>query len=936
MDAIQTALTHLRAAPGQQDRLLRLHTALGVDVLVPEQFAGEESLDGNGFRFEVLALSADAHLDLGAMLGAPLLLELLTSDTGYRPFHAHVTACERVGSNGGLARYRLVLEPWLAFLRHRVDSYVFQDMTVMDIVEDVLADYAGAGPLVPAWRWDLADRGIYARRSLTTQYQESDFAFLQRLLAEEGIYAWFEHEGDAASETRGAHTLVLADHADAFLDLGAVRYHRSDVTERHDSIQQWSDARRLQTARLTRASWDYRSLDRRPLDMAGQAHGDVAPVDSDTAGPYAWHDAASGERRIGRQVEALQVDACRIEGSGSWRALAPGGVFALTQHFAHRDPEGARFACVRVAHCGRNNLEAEVFDAAEDALGAWTRTPLGLPDGLMADADAPIDAWAEHAAKQPVDPREHFYRNTFSVIPAGVPYRPKTVDGHGLRAHPRPTVYGTQTAIVVSDGAPLQTDRDHRIKVQFPWQRGHDASGGEAHPGGDDNAPGTDSAWTWVRVATPWAGDNWGGVVVPRKGQEVLVAFLEGDIDRPVVIGALYNGRGQADAPHNQVASGGGGATGNAPSWFDGNAHAAVFTGLKSQALADSQTGSGGYQQLRLDDTPGQGRAQLATTQHQTTLTLGHLKGGQDNVREGERGFGVELSTDASGAVRAGAGLLLTTEPGTQQLAAPQALAQLAEGEQLLQALADTARSQQATLPEDPDTLTAQASLQALQEDLQATQQGSGGSGRSDDSAPIGGGDGEAPGWSAPQLLLGSPAGVMSLTPADQAWVSGTGTTLLAGSDLDWMSQAGTVVAAADGIALFTQGGKPPAGKPNQETGIALHAAQGKVSARAHKNEAKVAAKTSVTIASTQADVEISAPNKHVLLTAQGAYLKLEGGNIELGAPGVVEFKASRKELVGARSATAQPLSFGEAEPKFCELDAKRADAGGAGVVSLG
>ncbi|MDR7193397.1 type VI secretion system Vgr family protein [Luteimonas terrae] len=176
-------------------------------------------MDGNSFRFEVLALSAEAHLDLGAMLGAPLLLELLTSDTGYRPFHAHVTACERVGSNGGLARYRLVLEPWLAFLRHRVDSYVLQDMTVMDIVEDVLADYAGAGPLVPAWRWDLADRGIYARRSLTTQYQESDFAFLQRLLAEEGIYTWFEHEGDAASETRGAHTLVLADHADAFLKL---------------------------------------------------------------------------------------------------------------------------------------------------------------------------------------------------------------------------------------------------------------------------------------------------------------------------------------------------------------------------------------------------------------------------------------------------------------------------------------------------------------------------------------------------------------------------------------------------------------------------------------------------------------------------------------------------------------------------------------------
>src|SRR5690606_25639878 len=257
-----------------------------------------------------------------------------------------------------------------------------------------------------------------------------------------------------------------------------------------------------------------------------------------------------------------------------------------------------------------------------------------------------------------------FYRNTFTAIPATLPYRPKTRDGHGLRLHPKPTVHGTQSAIVVSDGAPVQTDRDHRIKVQFAWQRGNDASGNQPHPGGDDNAPGDDGAWTWVRVATPWAGDNWGGVMIPRKGQEVLVAFIEGDIDRPVVVGTVYNGRGQDDAQHNQVGGGGGGATGNAAAWFDGNGHAAVFTGLKSQTLASSQDGGGGYQVLRFDDTSNEGRVQAATTQHESVLTLGHLKGGADNVRGAERGFGVELSTRAGGALRAGAGLLLTTEPG--------------------------------------------------------------------------------------------------------------------------------------------------------------------------------------------------------------------------------------------------------------------------------
>src|SRR5690606_32324044 len=236
------------------------------------------------------------------------------------------------------------------------------------------------------------------------------------------------------------------------------------------------------------------------------------------------------------------------------------------------------------------------------------------------------------------------------------------------------------------------------------------------------------------------------------------------------------------------------------------------------------------------------------------------------------------------------------------------------------------------TLPDDPDTLPAQATLQTVQESLHATQQGSAAGGEGDQA--IGGGEGEVPGWNAPQLIAGSPDGVLSLTPADQAWVSGTQTTLLAGTDLDWLSQGETVIAAAGGIALFTQGSDAPSGKPNQEKGIALHAAQGKLSARAHKSEAKVAAKTSVTLASTQADVELAAPSKHLLLTAKGAYLKLEGGNIELGAPGTIEFKANRKEWVGVQSATGE-AALPQAALQGCTEKVKSAAmTGGARVVA--
>ena len=114
-----------------------------------------------------------------------------------------------VGSDGGLARYRLVIEPWLAFLGHRQDSWIFQGQTVQQIVDEVFADYQGQGRLMPAWRWELADASVYPQRSLCVQYQESDLDFVQRLLREEGLFHWFEHTADA-------HTLVIADHNGAF------------------------------------------------------------------------------------------------------------------------------------------------------------------------------------------------------------------------------------------------------------------------------------------------------------------------------------------------------------------------------------------------------------------------------------------------------------------------------------------------------------------------------------------------------------------------------------------------------------------------------------------------------------------------------------------------------------------------------------------------
>ena len=160
----------------QDTRLLRLTTPAGADLLA-ECVRGEEAIS-RGYTFQIDALSPDAHIPLKSLLGQPALLQLLTA-TSYdalRPFHGHITSAELTGANGGFARYVLTLAPWTSFLALGRDSRIFQDMSVLDILDAVFRSYAGRGTLVPAWRFELADRSVYPKRSLTTQYQESDWA----------------------------------------------------------------------------------------------------------------------------------------------------------------------------------------------------------------------------------------------------------------------------------------------------------------------------------------------------------------------------------------------------------------------------------------------------------------------------------------------------------------------------------------------------------------------------------------------------------------------------------------------------------------------------------------------------------------------------------------------------------------------------------------
>ncbi len=892
----------------QGQRLVRLHTPLGADVLVAERLTVLDAMapltadnlpEGapagwaevtTGLRLEIDALAQDGHLELKRLVGQTAQVQLLTAQ-GLRSWHAVISRAAFLGGDGGLTRYRLTLEPWLALLAHRVDSFVFQDLTVPEILDAVFQDHVGqnlgSGQIVPQWRWDLADPAAYPRRSLCIQHNESDLDFVLRLCREEGIAFWFAHADDA-------HTLVLSDHAGAYSanPEATVRYtglnQKSGGPFQDDSLQRVFEQRRAHPQALHWLSRDHRSTQLRPVQAMGTS---TLPITlADVPGAYAYPTQAQGQRLLDRQLEALQSQAQLARAAGPWREAAPGTTVTLAEHPRVQGD----LLITATLHRARNNVSA--------------------------DAKAGLQRLSQ-ATGGPAHPEEEpLHHAELRWMPVGQAYRVPAI-GPGQRFK-RPTVHGLQTAIVVGEGTPIHTDRDHRIKVQFHWQRGAQSSHRLAHPSGDDNAPANDQTGTWVRVATPQAGANWGAVAVPRVGQEVVVAFTGGDIDRPIVIGSAYNAPGQPNAQGATVAQGAAHSHGASPAWFPGDqsqgalqahAHPQVLAGIKTQELASSASGQGGHNQLVLDDTPGASRLELSTTQHATRLQLGSLIHQDDNRRLNLRGHGFDLATTAHGAVRAGSGLLVSTHAkpssaaSAHQLDSREPRAQLDQAAELLHTLAHSAQAHQAQGAQEPalqqaasekgPALPNQQGLKALAKSLQATQQRQGGSGG--DSESFGGGTGSVPAWTRPDLLLASPSAIAGFTPAHSVVSAGATSTTVAGQDLQRIAQGQMVTTAKGDVTLYTYGRASNSNKPTQTTGIQLHAASGSVHVSALKSTLSAVADKQVSVSSTQGMVKVLAP-KHVLLTAAGSAMRLEPGKITLMTEGKVEFKASKKVLTSA------------------------------------
>lgn len=491
-------------------RMFLLSTPLGEDALLIQQFEGREAMS-RLFEFSLLMVSEDDAITAADLVGKRVSLRIETAEDE-RFWLGMVSSFERVarvpdpgGSEAELTSYRCEVVPWLWLLTLQKDTRIFQDQSVPDIIETLLGEFGFSD-------YELDLKGDHPQRIYCTQYNETVFDFISRLMEEEGIYYYFRHPDDG----HGAETLVITDHKDGHpaLDPDTIRMDQPGSVDESDTVATLLHRQHMRSGKVTLRDFNFeRPADRMEVSVDSLVRiGDNAHYEVyDYPGLYASRSDGETLARLGMETEEARHEI--LDGTSNVRALVPGHRFTLTDH--PHDALNAEYVITAVQHSGTNNL-----------------------------AD---DGGPSH------------YRNDFSCIPSRVQYRE-------LRRTVRPQVAGVQTAMVTGPaGEEIYTDEFGRVKVQFHWDR----------LGQYD-----DKSSCWVRVAQLHAGGKWGGFMLPRIGEEVLVAFEHGDPDRPYVIGSLYNADNMPPYP------------------LPGEA-------TKSTLKTRSSKGGGGFNEIRFEDKKG-------------------------------------------------------------------------------------------------------------------------------------------------------------------------------------------------------------------------------------------------------------------------------------------------------------------------------------------
>ncbi len=497
------------------------------------------------FQASIVARSPQEDIDLDAIVGKSAMFRIVSglnfALTGMRSWSGTCSAMEQTRVEpSGLSTYEISIVPTMWLLTQRRNNRLFQHVDIPTIVDRVLTEWS----IEPVWK---VDRARYPRLELRVQYGESDFAFLSRLLEEAGIAFYFVddlekgtrlvlHDRPHENEARPGGPLPFVDQT--FQAQAAEREYVSAMHVGHE----------VRPGRFTIRDFDFRNP-RFPL--FGDNLAAPAPPSEDGYEQYHYQPgAALVEAPVGGSADAGRVSRALAEAAraGATPTADDKGVARFDQERANRSATTlaeSRRASRRAVHFETNALD--LSPGVVFSLWNHPRTDLRIGTRLLVDTfsieGAPGEEWRMAGAARFAD----------------LPYRPPMMT-------PRPTMQGVQSAVVVGPaGEEIYTDEFGRVRVQFHWDR----------EGKLD-----DESSIWMRVSQGWAGGGYGMFTIPRVGHEVLVTFLDGDPDCPIIVGRVFNGLSTVPhkLPENKTVS----------TW-----------------KSDSSPSTGGFNELRFDDAAG-------------------------------------------------------------------------------------------------------------------------------------------------------------------------------------------------------------------------------------------------------------------------------------------------------------------------------------------
>ncbi len=480
--------------PKQTDRPISVTTPLGANKLLLIGISGQESVS-RLFRYQLDVLAkVGTDVPFDKLLGQSITAEVQFHPQEPKKRYLNGICCRisEKGQDGEFTTYHLEIVPKFWLTSRKAQSRIFQQMSVPDILKKVLEGIDTAFEL----------QGTFEKRDYCVQYRESDFNFACRLMEEEGIYFFFKH-------ANGSHKMVVANTPQSHADVpdGSKLIYETVVggNRPEDRIYDWHKLQELRSGKYL--LWDHTfELPHKHLEA------EKAIQDSVSVGTVTHKLKVGGN-------DSLELYDYPGEYAQRFDGVNPGGgdqadelqkIFQDNKRTVgiRMEEEAAASIVIQGAGTCRQLVSGHKFTLERhfNADGQYLLT--SVSHSIVYDAYRSDSSGDCH------------YTNQFTCMPFALPFRP-------ARVTPRPMIHGTQSAVVVGPpGEEIWPDKYGRIKVQFHWDRE-----------GKNN----EKSSCWIRVATSWAGKNWGGVCIPRIGQEVVVAFQEGDPDQPIIVGSVYN-----------------------------------------------------------------------------------------------------------------------------------------------------------------------------------------------------------------------------------------------------------------------------------------------------------------------------------------------------------------------------------------------------------